>query len=247
MILKKGLILAILATFCLASTLLHALPIGSPTTDGEYDPWVDTNDDGMINYQDLGNLATRFGTSGTPINKTDLLLELNATVEELLSRVESLEAPGSVTTEKIANETVTNLKLTVDAVRYTSINSSETTGTLSTDYEEILDMSVNITLSRRSRLIIMFSAVVGVLFADDVIVVRALVNETVADPGDIVFFHGIAESTGHRHWLGFAPYSFNFVQLSEPGAYTVKIEWKASEGGGAYATERTLVIIALPA
>jgi len=37
------------------------------------------------------------------------------------------------------------------------------------------------------------------------------------------------------------------VQLSDPGFYTIKIEWKISEGGGGWAEERTLTVIAIPA
>jgi len=52
----------------------------------EYDPWADTNDDGLIDIRDITHLAMKFGTSGTPINKTDLLLELQSRVEALEER-----------------------------------------------------------------------------------------------------------------------------------------------------------------
>ena len=44
------------------------------TGAGEYDPWVDYNDDGRIDHKDLLQLAAVYGTSGKPINKTELLL-----------------------------------------------------------------------------------------------------------------------------------------------------------------------------
>jgi hypothetical protein len=63
-----------------------------------YDPWVDLNDDGNIDYNDLYTFARAYGSSGTPINKTALLLELlsridslNASLIALESRVEALE------------------------------------------------------------------------------------------------------------------------------------------------------------
>lgn len=91
MISNKKMIAAVLATFCLTSVLFSVIPIRSPTTDGEYDPWIDTNDDGIINYQDLGNLAIRFGSLGTPINKTEMLLELHTARAHNETYSESLE------------------------------------------------------------------------------------------------------------------------------------------------------------
>lgn len=41
---------------------------------GEYDPWLDTNDDGVINIIDIAATARAFGTSGDPtknVNVTD--------------------------------------------------------------------------------------------------------------------------------------------------------------------------------
>jgi len=106
MVLKKGLMILIIA-----SVLLLSLPLRSTTTSGVYDPWVDTNDDGIINYQDLYNLAVVYGTSGTPINKTDLLLELQDRIASLEATVAALEAPGSVTTERIVDEAIITAKL----------------------------------------------------------------------------------------------------------------------------------------
>lgn len=50
---------------------------------GTYDPWIDTNDDGIVDAIDLQALAAIYGTSGTPINKTELLLELEARLNSL--------------------------------------------------------------------------------------------------------------------------------------------------------------------
>jgi len=63
---RKDVIIAILATFCLTTTLLIVLPTRSSPTAGEYDSWVDVNDDGKINMYDLGYAAARFGTTGDP-------------------------------------------------------------------------------------------------------------------------------------------------------------------------------------
>ncbi len=65
-----------------------AIPIKSQdgtTSSNEYDPWIDTNDDGIIDIFDIAELALAFGAEGEPINKTALLLEI-------LDRLNSLEA-----------------------------------------------------------------------------------------------------------------------------------------------------------
>jgi len=74
-----------------ALTLVPILFVG--VTASEYDPWLDTNDDGDIDIFDVVDVATRYGTTGTPINKTALLLELQSSVdsiEERLSQVKSI-------------------------------------------------------------------------------------------------------------------------------------------------------------
>ena len=50
---------------------------------GSYDPWMDLNDDGIVNAQDLQLLASIYSSSGTPINKTEKLLELEARLDSL--------------------------------------------------------------------------------------------------------------------------------------------------------------------
>ena len=55
----------------------------SSQQDGAYAPWMDLNDDGIIDAYDLQLLALIYGTSGTPINKTERLLELEARIDNL--------------------------------------------------------------------------------------------------------------------------------------------------------------------
>lgn len=80
------LISSVLATMLLASVL-----VGLTSSQPSYDPWLDTNDDGRIDMRDIGDLARIFGTSGTPINKTELLLELLTRIDALEARVATLD------------------------------------------------------------------------------------------------------------------------------------------------------------
>ena len=88
---KKDMLMAILVTFCLTSTLFMIVPINSQTETPEYDPWVDLNDDGTIDIFDIVKVAVAFGAEGTPINKTALLLELEARIDALNATVMALE------------------------------------------------------------------------------------------------------------------------------------------------------------
>jgi len=259
MILKKDLMVAILATFCLTAILLTAIPIRSAPTPGEYDPWIDTNDDGILNYEDLFNLASRYGTFGAPINKTDLLLQLqskidslNASFLDLEARVNALEAPGSVTTDKIANGSITNVKLDDNAVPFDYITSTTQKNTDSGDWVDMpaytwfrpfpllpitVYMSVSVTVDRPSHLWIMFSTDA---YSDGgmYLYARALVNDAGVSPSDYVLTR---EPT---YWTSCA---CNFYyKANAAGTYTVKIQWKV-DGGTGYVGSRSLAVIALPA
>ena len=73
-------------TFCICFVLFASLLFGNiilAQDGGSYDPWMDLNDDGIIDAQDLQLLALIYSTSGTPINKTELLLLLEARIDSL--------------------------------------------------------------------------------------------------------------------------------------------------------------------
>jgi hypothetical protein len=55
------------------TVLLTVAPIrsGSPSA-GEYDPWLDWNDDGKIDMKDIGRTAKAFGTNGQNVSKASL-------------------------------------------------------------------------------------------------------------------------------------------------------------------------------
>ena len=66
---KKNLIVAILATFCLTAVLFRIGPITSSPGIGEYDPWADINNDGIVDIYDALKLAGSFSESGVPLTK----------------------------------------------------------------------------------------------------------------------------------------------------------------------------------
>jgi len=75
-------------------------PISSQQT-GTYDPWLDMNDDGRIDIKDLAMVAKAYGTLGTPINKTELLLEMKARTDALNGSVIELQSRKRVVAGQI--------------------------------------------------------------------------------------------------------------------------------------------------
>lgn len=57
---KKDVVIAILATFCLTSTLFMILP----TRSQEYDPWADLNEDGIVDIFDVVGVTSIYETTG---------------------------------------------------------------------------------------------------------------------------------------------------------------------------------------
>jgi len=72
MVTKKDLITAVLLTFCLTTVLLTVAPTRSAPGVGEYDPWCDVNDDGIINIFDVVALTSRYAKTGTPTTKASI-------------------------------------------------------------------------------------------------------------------------------------------------------------------------------
>jgi len=125
MVSKKTLVIAILATFCLTSILFMIRPTMSNPGIGEYNPWVDLNDDGTINILDAIILSNAYATSGTPINKTAVLLDLQNRVTSLENQVNFVKTLRFYT----PNETMTNDTTWVDAAvfQWTPQNSTDNT------------------------------------------------------------------------------------------------------------------------
>jgi hypothetical protein len=86
----KNYLVAIMLTALMLALMF--IPMSGSQTTPQYDPWVDLNDDGYINVKDAVILGAVFGTTGDPVNKTALLYNVNATLTELLSRIDRLNA-----------------------------------------------------------------------------------------------------------------------------------------------------------
>jgi hypothetical protein len=95
-----------------------------PTKSGNgssYDPWKDLNDDGVVDSTDLGMLGTSWATTGDPVNKTALLYDVNATLTELLSRIEQLNATLMELDKRVPKKGV----LTISPISFNPMNDTQ--------------------------------------------------------------------------------------------------------------------------
>jgi hypothetical protein len=149
-----------------------------------------------------------------------------------------------VTTPKIANGAVTDTKLDSDAIPYFATYNVSLVSTQTTSFADVPETALNISLNRKSNLIIMFNAEAWVDGAGDELYVRALVNSTVANPnsGSLTLFTTAGESQHGSYAVNF------YLENVDAGAYTVKIQWSERLGASlAHMGDRTLHVIALPA
>ena len=86
---RKDMIFAVLTTLCMCALMFTVIPIRSGLP---YDPWADLDDNGFIDIKDVSYVARLFGATGEAINKTALLLELQAKIDSLNSSLLNQEA-----------------------------------------------------------------------------------------------------------------------------------------------------------
>jgi predicted secreted protein len=72
MVSRRELTISVVATCCLTTVLLSIVWIGWAA---EWDPWMDVNEDGIVNVLDLYDLAQKYGTNGTALEKAGLLYD----------------------------------------------------------------------------------------------------------------------------------------------------------------------------
>jgi len=103
--------------------------------------------------------------------------------------------------------------------------------------------AVNITLTQRSYLIIMFSTEAYLDASGNYLMVQARINSTLlAYPDDGNLF--LTRQTD----AGSGSYSFIFYYPNvSAGTYTIRIEWKVWFAGTGHVNDRTLTVMALPA
>lgn len=121
--------LILLVTLVFTSFVLVGITMSDfpPEVLGIYSPWGDLNDDGTIDIFDIVWLTGRYKTTGTPVNKTDLLYNVSDTFTEILSQIDCLnnELQNRTTTleTQIAsmNTTITELQDEIAALGNTKI------------------------------------------------------------------------------------------------------------------------------
>lgn len=191
----------VLATVLLASMFL----IRMTTSAAEYDPLVDVNDDGFVELSDFFILSQHFGSSGTPINKTALLLEVQTARAHNITFATSLETISG----------------------YPGMN-----------WQDMPDMTVEVTVETECTLIITFSAVARISGTWEQMYVRAHVDATYANPPGGVLL------TAAETWAS-CSYTFYSTNVA-PGTHTVKIQWQIyDEIGSADVMSRTLLVTTL--
>jgi hypothetical protein len=149
---------------------------------------------------------------------------------------------GAVTTRIIADGAVTNVKLAAGAIPYnvTSFDYlDDWITTTSMSWVNMTGTSADITVTRNSTLLIMFTAMCTVDTVGEYMYWHAMVNSTEAYPAS---FYNIAMQVNT-----YGTYSCNFHKDVTAGTYTVYMQWRTYSGNTARVRERTLFVIALPA
>jgi len=206
--------------------------------------------DGTITEDDLSNSAIVTVKLADEAVTSSKILDGTITAADLAdgSIISVKIVDGAVTTRKIADYAVTNLKLAPFAIPFNSTYSTTVISTTQTgNWVNMTDMSVNLTLSRTSHLLIMFSATAQNNDPNNRVVMRALVNNLVAFPGAVFLTPTLTVSELNQHAIGWASHAFNFYRPSvSAGTYTIKMQWIVTVGTGDIGY-RTLTVIVLPA
>lgn len=128
--------------------------------------------------------------------------------------------------------------MAVEQATYTDMwlqNSKTMIETSSTSWANMPGMSINITTKYSSDMLIMFS---GEVLATDRLNLRILVDDMVAQPGEIMLISRIGNYNSH---------SFDFYKKNIPaGKHSIKVQWRSESPSPEFARAgcRTLNIIA---
>jgi hypothetical protein len=152
-------------------------------------------------------------------------------------------ASNTITSIKIADGAVTDTKLASGAIPYdATFSPGLSLGTSSTTWQDIpMGPSLEITINRRSNLVIMFNSAAYIDIAGDWLTVRALVNETSANPDRTYLTSAVQIEAGSNSAL----FYLNSVY---PGKYVVRIQYSMVSGTSTgYLRDRILIVMAVPA
>lgn len=117
---KKNTFLIVAAAFCLTVAMFAVIP--SWSSSGGYDPWLDLNDDGRIDMKDVAAIAHAFGATGTPVNKTVLLINVNDTYTQLMNELANMRSlMDQLNVTSLLNR-LDNLQNQVDAMNFTKMS-----------------------------------------------------------------------------------------------------------------------------
>jgi len=105
MVYRKGWIIAVLVTFCLAATLFAVVPTRS--SGATYDPWSDINADGTVDILDIFSVARAFGASG------------DATKPVVIASYGSVE---NLTSFTLLNQTLVNITVSTSGYRMITLS-----------------------------------------------------------------------------------------------------------------------------
>ena len=109
---KKDLVIVALITFFLTTTLFMIRPTKSDFEPGEYNPWADIDDNGIVDIYDAIRLANAFNFAGDPGNKTELLYNASKTLNDLQSKIDALNS-SLLTLEAYLTTRINTLEATV--------------------------------------------------------------------------------------------------------------------------------------
>jgi hypothetical protein len=222
-----------LFNIALATTLLTSLLlVGTIPSSGvtEYDPWCDYDDDGDIDIYDIVNIASRYGTTGTPVNKTELLLELQKAMQIFNGTICHLQANITMIDSTIASmrKRFVTQNATHSSVIYHLVGGSPAT------WQLMPNMTVKMNLQRTSFLKIIFSGKVG---WDNPPWLRVLVDSNTTVPDEIRLEYG-------SYFMG----SLEFYSSSVPsGVHTIELQYQIQPSQAIRFMERTLIVEAIPA
>jgi len=160
---------------------------------------------------------------------------LNATLVELQSTIETLEARLETRID-VLNATVANLLPHNETY---SATPADITGFSALFWQNMSDMSVEITLTTKSTLLIIFSAQARLSGTWRKMYVQAVVDATPANPPTAVILTESVEWASHS-------YTFHSPNVAA-GTHTINIQWKLyDELSTGQVKERTLTVMALP-